>query len=252
MKKRGQVTIFIVVGLVMVGLFVAIFSLGGRKMDTATLPERGVEQFVGSCLEKVGEDGAYLLGLQGGYYQVPQPSVMAFSYASPLYLMEGKSFFPDRAALEEQLSLYVEEGLGSCLHHFSSYEEQGFQVETAQLRVKTEIVPGRIRFLAEYPVTLSKGDTVASYDMFTATLPLDLYAYFEQVQTTFPLQQESAEAVPFGALTHLAYKKDYTLELDWVDDQTVLYVFLFDAGKEKPFIFSYGVRYNWGNQLTLP
>ena len=86
-KKRGQITIFIIIGI----LFFATFGIGAYFVSTAlkTTSEQqldkinqdlfqtsGLEEYTNRCLQKSLEDGIKQLGLQGGYFYSDQPGTL--------------------------------------------------------------------------------------------------------------------------------------------------------------------------------
>ena len=142
MKKRAQVTIFIIIAIVIVGGVVAYFSL--RDSFGKSIPEdmRPVYDYYISCLEATAKEGISLLGEQGGYIELPdfEPgSVYApfssqlsfFGQAIPYWMyVSGNNFLkeqvPTKRGMEKGLSDYVSERLDSC--DFSDFELMGYDV----------------------------------------------------------------------------------------------------------------------------
>ena len=75
MGKRGQITFFIIIGVLIAGI--AVFSLYSSSQSSTTvtdttqtlgnLDENIFRAFFTDCLTKAGESGLWRLGLQGGY-----------------------------------------------------------------------------------------------------------------------------------------------------------------------------------------
>ncbi len=69
--KRGQITIFIIIGLlIVVSLGIAIYVAGTVKKELATaktISAEEIEETVTSCLRQTTEEGLILLGKQGGH-----------------------------------------------------------------------------------------------------------------------------------------------------------------------------------------
>ena len=86
MEKRGQVTTFIIVGIVALIVVILLFSLkdsllikiGGEKaaQDYLKGQMKGIEDEIGDCATKESNDVLVLIGKQGGYIE----SVDSVSY----------------------------------------------------------------------------------------------------------------------------------------------------------------------------
>ncbi len=139
---RGQVTIFIIVAIVIVGGVIAYFSL--RDDLGRSIPEdmRPVYDYYISCLEATTKEGVALLGEQGGYIELPDfepgsayaPSSSQLSFfgqAVPYWMyVSGNNFLkeqvPTKNMMEKELGDYISRRLDSC--DFSDFEKMGYDV----------------------------------------------------------------------------------------------------------------------------
>src|SRR5258706_15865453 len=124
MSKRGQVTIFIIIGIVIVfsvGFYLFLKAGGSLK---AVAPEKAhpVKAFVQSCLDNLGEDGIRKIGATGGFITYPQEidkNKRAYIATGldelkiPLWFYDGRSKIPSQAFIESQLSAYINQNLKS-------------------------------------------------------------------------------------------------------------------------------------------
>ena len=142
-SKRGQVTIFIILAILIVGGAVAYFFLKDYLV-ASSVPEnmKPVYDYYLSCVQEHTEQGITLLGEQGGYIEVPEfipgSSYMPFSsqldflgQPVPYWMyVSGNNFLkeqkPTKSMMEQQLKEYVEERIDDC--DFSDYNLQGFDV----------------------------------------------------------------------------------------------------------------------------
>ncbi|MBI2666964.1 hypothetical protein HYX13_05105 [Candidatus Woesearchaeota archaeon] len=253
MHKRGQITVFIIVGMLLIGVTALIFFL--TKITTITTlsaatpanSAASLKNYLTQCLEKTAQEGISLIGLQGGYYRVPKETLVGhFSFDTPVYFATPKAV-PDIKSIEKELAVYIEENLGSCTKHFITFQEQGMQVVEGAKKAKINIRPGKIQVNLHYPLTIKQQTQETALEDFSATIPLDFFQFHSWVEETFAVQQESPESIPLGELMHLAYKNKYNLEVDNLNQNTVQYLFLFDQQTEDntPFIFSYAIQYPW-------
>jgi len=141
--KKGQVTIFIILAILIVGAVLAYFALRG-SFSGEVVPEdlKPVYDYYISCLEDRAGEGLALLGEQGGRIDVgefnPGSAYMPFSshldfmgQAIPYWMyVSGNNLLrqnvPEKADMERELGEYIEERVGLC--DFSDFEAQGFDV----------------------------------------------------------------------------------------------------------------------------
>jgi len=142
MKKSGQVTIFIIVAIVIVGGIVAYFALGDGFGESIPEDMRPVYDYYISCLEATTGEGISLLGEQGGYIEVPDfeagspyipfsSQLSFFGQAVPYWMYVSgnnvlKEQIPTRNEMERQLESYVSDRLTTC--DFSDFEAMGYDV----------------------------------------------------------------------------------------------------------------------------
>jgi len=142
MEKKGQVTIFIIVAVVVVvGIFV-YFAL--RSSSGASVPEelRPAYDYYISCLEASAEEGINLLGEQGGRIEIPKfesgSAYMPFSsqldflgQSVPYWMyVSGNNLLresvPSKMGMEKELASYIASRIGDC--DFSDFEKMGYDV----------------------------------------------------------------------------------------------------------------------------
>ncbi|MCK4650416.1 hypothetical protein KAT36_04270 [Candidatus Pacearchaeota archaeon] len=139
---RGQVTIFIILAILIVGGIVVYFGL--RDSFGVSVPEdlRPVYDYYISCLEATAEEGVAFLGEQGGRIDVgmfePGSAYMPFSshlnflgQAIPYWMyISGNNLLrenvPTKGEMERELGDYIGERIGFC--DFSDFEAQGYDV----------------------------------------------------------------------------------------------------------------------------
>jgi len=90
--KRGQVTIFIIIGVVLVGLILIflIFRLNKDSSDsdkkiTIDPDLQPIYSYVEKCIRDVGENAIIYIGTTGGYYNIPEK---ATNYSVAYYYFE--------------------------------------------------------------------------------------------------------------------------------------------------------------------
>ncbi|MFH1237927.1 MAG: hypothetical protein ABIH79_02200 [archaeon] len=173
--KRGQVTIFIIVAIIVVVAIVGYFAL--RSSFVESIPEdlRPVYDYYVSCLEATTKQGVSLLGEQGGYIEVPdfEPGSAYMPFSSQLdflgqpvpYWMyvSGNNLLreqvPTRSGMERELEKYVSERVGDC--DFSDFEKMGYDVYVGEGSVEAKINQLNIDLNVNNQLIILKGEQSA-------------------------------------------------------------------------------------------
>src|SRR5574341_2475565 len=78
MSKRGQITIFIIIGIVLLlSVGVALYFYQARVTEPikrlVAVPEevQQIYDYVATCANQIGKDGLLIMGTQGGYINIP-------------------------------------------------------------------------------------------------------------------------------------------------------------------------------------
>jgi hypothetical protein len=146
--KRGQVTIFIIAGAVI--LFAAFFvgylqndsfrqKVESGLFGSVVVPEqaKGVVSAINNCMEALIEEGLGLLGSNGGYIEIPSAilnnprRVLEFDENTkiPYWVYGNKVDIPSTREMEKELTDYVNARIGECdLSQFNL--EEGFLEES--------------------------------------------------------------------------------------------------------------------------
>lgn len=164
MKKRGQVTIFIIIGIII--LIVALLGIAFREQIARTIsrllyPEaEPLRVFIERCADITGERAIELASRQGGYTQIPGRLALSFDgflppppspVQVPMWWYKGVSYVPAEQQMEQQLSGYIEENLDECLDDFNAFAQFDV-IEKGNLTVETDIHENDVRFIVNYPL----------------------------------------------------------------------------------------------------
>ena len=143
-NKRAQLTIFIIIAIVLIGLVAGYFIY--RSILTTEKVPRSIEPAYNSflsCLEDDTRVGIGLLGLQAGYIEMPKfesgSTYMPFSsqldfLGNPVpywYYVSGnniqKEQVPTLSSMESELASFVQEKIKICKFNDSFYD-RGFEI----------------------------------------------------------------------------------------------------------------------------
>jgi hypothetical protein len=164
MKKRGQVTLFIIIGIIIV--LVAIMGIAFRHQIARTIgrlffPEaEPLRVFVERCIDINAEGAVELAAQQGGYVVVPERLAQSFDgylppppspLKVPMWWYKGTSYVPSVEEVELQLAEYVQDNLEICLNDFDAFAQYDV-IEQGNLTVEADVHEEDVRFLIKYPL----------------------------------------------------------------------------------------------------
>ncbi|MEI6731523.1 MAG: hypothetical protein WCK90_02465, partial [archaeon] len=159
MNKKGQVTIFVIVAVIIVVLAVGGYyfrdSLFASSSNPATV---GAENYVKTCLKNATQEAVFAIGQQGGYFDTPAGANNFSVLASPYYMIGSENLVPKKEVVESELSKYVKFSLDRCLGDFSSLKQTGISVKAGVSKVTTTLFNDRVDFALNLPITVSQGD----------------------------------------------------------------------------------------------
>ncbi|MFC1733401.1 hypothetical protein ACFL6I_24135 [candidate division KSB1 bacterium] len=87
--KRGQITLFIIIGVVILsalGLFLYLRGQVAEEEEFVPADIAPIKVFVDKCLEETAKDAILVVSLQGGYYLAPENSLNFLGLKIPYYL----------------------------------------------------------------------------------------------------------------------------------------------------------------------
>ena len=205
--KKGQVSIFIIVAIVIVGAVLAYFifrgEIGGTEIPEELLP---VFDYYQSCIEYEARGGIQLAGSQGGYVDVP-PYVPGSDYAPfsshlnffgfPVpywYYVSAngviKEQVPAESEIERQLENYVEEGLRGC--DFELFYQQGFNIQTGEPDVDFQIDDTTVKIKVNADLEVSKGEVSARQSLHELNIETKFGKFYNLALQIYSDQKEKA------------------------------------------------------------
>ena len=156
--KRGQATIFIILGIIVIIIAVASSYLQSESFRekvqsiafrSVAVPEQaqGVVNYVSSCIEEFTVDGIEIMELQGGYISIPENirenPILHLKFNEntiiPYWLYgEGSVQIPSISEIETDLENYINERLNDeC--SLDGYRQLGYDISEEEMGVDVSI-----------------------------------------------------------------------------------------------------------------
>ncbi len=175
-SKRGQITIFVIVAIVIVAGVVLLFAFKDRIFISEVPAQlQPVYSYYDTCMQRAAEDGARIMGEKGGYIEVPEFEAGSlyrpfsshldfFNFAIPYwYYVKGngiaKEQVPSLKLMQQQLGDFISEQMQAC--DFSAFRQQGFVINTSSADATATISDEKIDVSVSESLVVSFGDKTA-------------------------------------------------------------------------------------------
>jgi len=151
-NKRGQVTLFIIIAIVIVALVVAFFLFRGN-IQKENIPSQveDIYLFVQDCIEGSGDHVIYEISKKGGYFFTPFLSTLE---GVPYYFIDKEITILSKQKLEEELSKQMEISILLCTDGFQDFNES--QINESDITVKSRLQEDSVIFEVNYPLSIEK------------------------------------------------------------------------------------------------
>lgn len=199
--KRAQISIFFVVGLVLI-ISVGIFFFF-RTRTTVFNPEKITEihstpitSYVDACVQREGMLALQKLGRQGGYIEFPENiKYDPRSYISeipnsklskvPYWFYQGQLRIPSIQQMESDLSDYVTKKAYECVNEFSTFTDRYNVNIIENISVTARITAKTVQFDTMYPVDIIKKSDNQKVELrdYKTTLSVRLKESHEMAET---------------------------------------------------------------------
>lgn len=200
LKKRSQITVFMILAAIII-LSVSIFVFL-REKQVIFQPEivtpfeiEPIKKYVETCAMGLAADAVEVIGLQGGYLNVPEEiisektSYIDFGYgifAVPFWYFDGEMRIPPLDFIKTEIENYVSENLEECIKGFSPFSfKYDFKTED-EPEAELEFLEGSMLIHVDYPVRIKDkyANKAARLEEFSAVVPVDLKSAYDLANRT--------------------------------------------------------------------
>jgi len=222
MEKRGQVTIFVIMAILLVAgallfLYTQTDILGKRAERIPEIAPIMAE--IQNCLDSTALDAIKLVGLQGGYVFLPNQTFKSNLSEIAYAYYEGKKTFNSISGIAKEISSYVSLILPQCVD-FTKFSD--FNVEQRGITSITIIQNELVNVNARWSLLIKKADASFSLDSFTTTIPIRLGLIYNITNTI--VNNEIKEPNVIDASYFIDVNNLYGINIDFLpNNETIVY-----------------------------
>ena len=204
-NKKGQVTIFIIIAILIVGSVIAYFMLrddvGVEGVPSNLAPI--YEAFL-SCLEDETLVGIDLLGTQGGYIELPgfEPGSDYMPFSNHLdfvgnqipywYYVSGnnvqKEQVPSKSGMESSLGDFVAERISGC--NLDSFFDEGYAITLGEAEADTNILGDSVEVSLGMNMYIEKGEDSVLVEDHNVLVKSDLGLLYDNAKIVYEEEQD--------------------------------------------------------------
>jgi len=239
--KKGQVTIFIIIAVVIVVLGILIYMFYPEIRAGLGLEPKNPSAFIQSCIEDEIKENAEKLSLQGGslapehYIIYNNEKIEYLCYTTEYY----KTCVVQQPMLKQHIESEIEEEIQEqtkvCFDSMEeSYKKKGYDVSLKKGDMFVELLPKRIATTFNYSLILTKGEDSEKYDSFRVVLNNNLYELISIANSILEWEVTYGDA---ETTVYMDYYHDLKVEKKKQSDGTTIYI-LTDRNTENKFQFA--------------
>src|SRR3989338_7886698 len=198
-QKRGQVTIFIILGLILLiseGIFLYYASETAEEIQELpeTIDAASLTDYTESCLEAVAEEVITKAAAQGGMYEPVYYKVYENTSVEYLCYGEGTQQCVNAVmsldAIEDQILYGIREEIDKCLS-FQTFEGQGYKITKGVFEGTATITDDAVEVQINYPLKVTKDGETTTVENFDTKINVP----FGELQNSarFIINKESTE-----------------------------------------------------------
>jgi len=239
MKKKGQVTIFVIIAIVIVALAVLIYFLYPKIKSSVSSSDNPYE-VLRSCLQEDLVKASEELSLRGG--SINPEHYIVYNGENIEYLCYTNEFYKTCVMQQPMLKDHVEKEIeletrNKVKECFSSVEEtfkkKGYTVNLKSGGTEVELLPKRVVMRFNHTLTLTKGET-KNYDKFSVVLNNNLYELISIANSILNFEARYGDS---ETTAYMNYYKDLKVEKKNQLDGSTIYI-LTDRNTQNKFQFA--------------
>ncbi len=188
-RKKGQVTLFIILGIIIFSSILAFIVWVRPTMDSS----KGASLNFETCVKKIVSEGVSDLAITGGF-KYPTFGVLYKDQQIPYFVYTSQYdeagtaqvLFPAQK-FEEELTSYVEEGINACYKtSVKKLQNMGYNVTSGDVKIVLTIFPETIDVLVQAPTTIES----QQFEEINVKVPSDIYGILEMAHTIMSKELE--------------------------------------------------------------
>ena len=240
-NKKGQITIFIILAILIVIAIVVLFFFLGRNY-TQSRETQDTQSYIDKCIRDYLQVSAQKI-LEGGGKIEPQSYLMYKSekynylcYQQNYYLTCVNQFPMLKSVVEDEIKKDIDFQVRKCFDNLKQdLQDNGFDVSDSSLDFSVELVPGRILVEVDKKIDINKAESSESFSKFDSQILSPLYGL---VMIAREIVNQESQYCNFEYNGYMLLHPEYNIKRIDYDDSKVYLLTDTKTGK----LFKFAVR----------
>lgn len=226
-EKRGQVTIFIIIGILIIVAGVLIYFLFPGINEDISSETQNPERYIQQCLVETLQENTNKIISQGGSIE-PEHYIM-YQGEKIEYLCYTEEYYKTcvvqqpmlKNHIEQEIKESIQEKADSCFNEMeNSFEERGYEVNLRKKDMDVHIVPEKTFIEFNHSLTLEK-ETTQNYGGFRVVMNNNLYELIFIAMSIIDWETSYGDA---ETTIYMDYYRDIKVEKKKQSDGSTIYI----------------------------
>ena len=233
-NKKSQVSVFVIFAIILIvagGLaYVINRNISEAKSDKEFFASESVKpgfdslkNSIQDCMTNTASDAIELIGIQGGYYNKPKEYFDLGWAFIPYYYKQGLFLMPAKQEIENQLSMYVDDNIGTCINNV---KKEDFNVVFSKVNTKSEIEKGDVKFTIDMLVSINKEGKTISLNLKESPVVQNskLFEIIEIAQYITDSHKEDPDMICISCVAKMARERQAYVDMVNFDETSNLII----------------------------
>jgi len=170
MKRKGQITIFVIIALVIIGFAILIYVFYPKISEFVGIGVSSPQAYLENCIEDKFDDTLETVSMQGG--GLAPENYILYDGNKIEYLCYIDSYYEtcvmQKPLVKNYVETEIEKGIANkveeCVSDLkNNYQKKGYSVSMSEGGFSVELLPERVVLNIDKEITLKKGEEVQSF-----------------------------------------------------------------------------------------
>ena len=189
-NKRAQITLFVIIAIIIVAVFVLVFTFRGKIIPQISgKPIKNPEAFLSSCLEEKIREGIKIISSQGGYVNhslyldLDNERIHYLCFTQNYYLPCINQEPMLIKHLSDELHDYIEDDVENCFAQLEDgLKKEGYEVDLNYKGFEIILIPKKVTIQTESSIVLKKTEESTRQENLKIAITSRFYDLAEVVQ----------------------------------------------------------------------
>jgi len=225
MNSRAQITIFIILGLILVVLLVMLF-LFINPLEVKILDDKNPQACIETCTRKAVEEALPILSSQGGdiipngsvMYNLTEISYLCYNYEDYNPCINQRPLLIEH--IENEITNYIEPIVAECFNDLETSLEKRYEVKTSEMELKTKLHSGSVIVEIKKDFKMSRKGEIRDFNEFVMHM---VHPIYDLAELSMEIVNQEASYCNFDYLGYMILHPRYDITKFKTGDSDIIY-----------------------------